>query len=434
MRTHPRPLADQHKGAAVKAENLNIAMLSIHSDPFGQPGTLDTGGMSVYISELARELGGRGHRVDIYTRLHNGDHQPVIQRGENVRLIHLDITDNGNLSKLTLYPYLSKFFQSLETYRRRANLAYDVIHSHYWLSGRLGTWAQNDWKRPHVVTFHTLGESKNRAAGNTREPELRIANEKKLVQTCHRIVVPTKRESDSLVRFYGAPEEKIGVVPCGVNLELFRPEKKRLARQRLEFDPDEIILLYVGRFEALKGLDILLAAMTYLKSSDRFRLVIVGGDGEDHPAHQSLKQKTRALRISEKCVFTGPIEQKKLPPYYNSADVLVIPSRYESFGLVGLEALACGRPVVSTPVGAMDHLLRDVRAVRVVGNSSPESLAGEIQSLIADRSLPSSAEIRASVKGYSWSRVAGAILREYQEAMDQHASENNILTHAQASG
>jgi len=418
----------------VKAENLNIAMLSIHSDPFGQPGTLDTGGMSVYISELARELGGRGHRVDIYTRLHNGDHQPVIQRGENVRLIHLDITDNGNLSKLTLYPYLSKFFQSLETYRRRANLAYDVIHSHYWLSGRLGTWAQNDWKRPHVVTFHTLGESKNRAAGNTREPELRIANEKKLVQTCHRIVVPTKRESDSLVRFYGAPEEKIGVVPCGVNLELFRPEKKRLARQRLEFDPDEIILLYVGRFEALKGLDILLAAMTYLKSSDRFRLVIVGGDGEDHPAHQSLKQKTRALRISEKCVFTGPIEQKKLPPYYNSADVLVIPSRYESFGLVGLEALACGRPVVSTPVGAMDHLLRDVRAVRVVGNSSPESLAGEIQSLIADRSLPSSAEIRASVKGYSWSRVAGAILREYQEAMDQHASENNILTHAQASG
>ncbi|MBW2482626.1 MAG: glycosyltransferase [Deltaproteobacteria bacterium] len=418
----------------MKAENLNIAMLSIHSDPFGQPGTLDTGGMSVYISELARELGGRGHRVDIYTRLHNGDHQPVIQRGENVRLIHLDITDNGNLSKLTLYPYLSKFFQSLETYRRRANLAYDVIHSHYWLSGRLGTWAQNDWKRPHVVTFHTLGESKNRAAGNTREPELRIANEKKLVQTCHRIVVPTKRESDSLVRFYGAPEEKIGVVPCGVNLELFRPEKKRLARQRLEFDPDEIILLYVGRFEALKGLDILLAAMTYLKSSDRFRLVIVGGDGEDHPAHQSLKQKTRALRISEKCVFTGPIEQKKLPPYYNSADVLVIPSRYESFGLVGLEALACGRPVVSTPVGAMDHLLRDVRAVRVVGNSSPESLAGEIQSLIADRSLPSSAEIRASVKGYSWSRVAGAILREYQEAMDQHASEKNILTHAQASG
>lgn len=418
----------------MKAENLNIAMLSIHSDPFGQPGTLDTGGMSVYISELAHELGERGHRIDIYTRLHNGDHQPVIENGENVRLIHLDIADNGNLSKLTLYPYLSKFFQSLETYRRDANLAYDIIHSHYWLSGRLGTWAQNDWNRPHVVTFHTLGESKNRVADNAREPELRIANEKELVQTCHRIVVPTKRESDSLIRFYDAPEEKIGIVPCGVNLELFQPEKKRLARQRLELDPDDVILLYVGRFEALKGLDILLAAMTYLKSSERLRLVIVGGDGEDHHAHQSLKQKTRELRISERCVFTGPIEQKNLPPYYNSADVIVIPSRYESFGLVGLEALACGRPVVSTPVGAMDNLLRNVRAVRVVSDSSPESLAGEIQSLIADRSLPSSAETRASVTGYSWSRVADLILKEYQEAIDQHASEDDALTRAQASG
>ncbi len=418
----------------MKAENLNIAMLSIHSNPFGLPGTLDTGGMSVYISELARELGGRGHRVDIYTRLHNGDHQAVIKDGEKVRLIHLDIADNGNLSKLALYPYLSKFFQSLETYRQDANLEYDVIHSHYWLSGRLGTWAQNNWNRPHVVTFHTLGESKNRAAGNTREPELRITNEKKLVQTCHRIVVPTKRESDSLIRFYGAPEEKIGIVPCGVNLDLFRPEKKRLARQRLEFDPDNIILLYVGRFEALKGLDILLAAMTYLKSSDRFRLVIVGGDGEDHHAHQLLKQRTRELRIFERCVFTGPIEQKNLPPYYNSADILVIPSRYESFGLVGLEALACGRPVVSTPVGAMDSLLRDVRAVRVVSSSSPEALAGEVQSLIADRSLPSPAEIRASVTGYSWSRVADRILKEYRKAIDWHASENDSLTRAQSSG
>ena len=285
-----------------------------------------------------------------------------------------------------------------------------------------------------MVTFHTLGESKNRVAGSTPEPELRIANEKKIVQTCHRIVVPTKRESDSLVRFYGAPEEKIGIVPCGVNLELFRPEKKRLARQRLEFNPDDILLLYVGRFDALKGLDILLTAMTCLKSSDRFRLVIVGGDGEDHHAHQSLIEKTRELGISERCVFTGPIEHQYLPSFYNSADVLVIPSRYESFGLVGLEALACGRPVVSTPVGAMDNLLRDVRAVRMVSNSSPESLAGEIKSLIADPSLPSSAEIRASVTGYSWSRVADRILMEYQEAIDRHASENDSLTRARASG
>ena len=416
------------------AENLQIAMLSIHSNPIGALGTTDTGGMSVYISELARELGAQGHQVDIYTRRCNGDHQPVIEHGENVRLIHLSIADNINLSKRTLYPYLPKFFRSLEEFRINEKLAYDVIHSHYWLSGRLGTWAQNDWNRPHVVTFHTLGESKNRVGIGNREPQLRIANEKELVQTCHRIVVPTERERNSLVRFYGAIEEKIGVVPCGVNLELFRPEKKRLARRRLGFDAKDIILLYVGRFEPLKGLDILLEAIACLKSSDRLRLVIVGGDGEYHHEHQTLKQKARKLGIYEKCLFIGPIEQKKLPPYYHSADVLVIPSRYESFGLVGLEALACGRPVVSTPVGAMVDQLREARAVRVIPRISPQSLAEEIQSLLADRSLPSTDEIRESALEYSWSGVAQAIVNEYRAAIDQKALNNDYAIPAQASG
>jgi D-inositol-3-phosphate glycosyltransferase len=285
-----------------------------------------------------------------------------------------------------------------------------------------------------VVTFHTLGESKNSVDVDTRESELRIANEKKLVQTCHRLVVPTQRERESLVRFYGAHEEKIGVVPCGVNLELFRPEKRVLARRQLGFKPDDHILLYVGRFEPLKGLDILLEAMAALKSVDRLRLVIVGGDGENHFGHQSLKQRTHELGISDRCLFTGPIEQMKLPPYYNSADMLVIPSRYESFGLVGLEALACGRPVVSTPVGAMAEQLREARAVRVISKISPQLLAGEIQSLIADRSPPSAAEIRRSALGYSWSNVADAIIREYKMAMDQQALDNGCSISAQASG
>ena len=418
----------------MKVENLNIAMLSIHSSPMGPLGTIDTGGMSVYISELARELGDRGHRVDIYTRLNNGDQRPVIEYGENVRLVHLDIAGNGHLTKQTLYPYLARFFKSLDKYRQNENLAYDVIHSHYWLSGRVGTWAQNDWNRPHVVTFHTLGETTHRGHVDTRESELPSAHEKKLVQTCHRLVVPTQRDRESLVRFYGAPEEQIGVVPCGDNLELFRAEKRVLARRQLGFKPDDHILLYVGRFEPLKGLDILLEAMAALKSVDRLRLVIVGGDGENHFGHHSLKQRTHELGISDRCLFTGPIEQMKLPPYYNSANMLVIPSRYESFGLVGLEALACGRPVVSTPVGAMAEQLRDARAVRVISKISPQLLADEIQSLIADRSPPSAAEIRRSALGYSWSNVADAIIREYKMAMDQQALDNGCSISAQASG
>ena len=418
----------------MKAEHINIAMLSIHSNPIGRLGTMDTGGMSVYISELARELGRRGHCVDIYTRLQNGGDPPVIEHGQNVRLIHLDIANNGNLSKLNLYPYIDKFFQALEAYRQKENLIYDVIHSHYWLSGCLGTWAQNDWDRPHVVTFHTLGKSKNRVGVGPREPELRIANEGELVQTSHRIVVPTRSERDSLIRHYGAPEDKIGIVPCGVNLELFRPESRVSARRQLGFYPDDHILLYVGRFEPQKGLDILLEAIACLKCFDRLRLVIVGGDGELDQAHQNLRHKARDLGISEKCLFTGPMDQRKLPTYYHSADALVIPSRYESFGLVGLEALACGRPVVSTPVGVMADRLRKARAVRVTSHMTPQSLAQEIQSLLTESLLPPAVEIRESVLDYSWSNVADAIVKEYRMAIDQHALDSGDSISARASG
>ncbi len=247
-------------------------MLSIHSNPIGELGTNDTGGMSVYIRELARELGRRGHWIDIYTRLHNGGHRPIIHLFEKVRLIHLGIPNNGNLSRLALYPYLSDFFQSLEDFRSQEGIEYDLIHSHYWLSGRLGIWAQELWNRPHVVMLHTLGEVKNRTGVGLTEPELRIAAEKEVVKTCHRIVAPTDREKDSLIRYYGACGQKIGVVPCGVDLDLFHPQEKQAARRHLGFDPDDIILLYVGRFEPLKGIERLLEAMSYLMNHPRLTI------------------------------------------------------------------------------------------------------------------------------------------------------------------
>lgn len=411
----------------MKNDQLSIAMLSIHSNPIGELGTKDTGGMSVYIRELACELGKRGHRIDIYTRLQNGDYKPVIQLFDNVRLIHLGISNNGTLSKLALYPYLPDFFQSLEDFRSHEGLKYDLIHSHYWMSGRLGTWAQNHWNRPHVLMLHTLGEEKNRTGVGMREPDLRIAVEKELAKTCHRILAPTDREKDSLIRFYGAPEQKIGVVPCGVNLELFHPADKVAARKRLGYDPDDIILLYVGRFEPLKGLDRLFHAMTYLRNHLKLRLLIVGGDGEEAPESQYLRQKTRNLGIEDKVTFSGRIEQKYLPPYYGSADVLVMPSHYESFGLVGLEALACGRPVVSAPVGAMECLIKESRAGLVVDHSLPQSLASGIESMINNFPLPSAQKIRKSVLEYSWSNVAENILEEYESVLARQSSEYNRL-------
>ncbi len=408
-------------------------MLSIHSNPIGELGTNDTGGMSVYIRELARELGKRRHRIDVYTCLENGRHEPVVDLFENVRLIHLGIPNNGHLSRLAFYPYLPDFFKSMENFRSREGIVYDLIHSHYWLSGRLGNWAQELWDRPHLAMLHTLGEVKNRTDVGRPESELRIAAEKQLVKSCYRILAPTNREKDNLMRYYGVCGEKIGVVPCGVNLDIFQPQDKQATRKQLGFDPDDIILLYVGRFEPLKGIEGLLEAISHLKGHQRLRLVLVGGDGDQAPESRLLRQKARSLGIEDKVVFAGRVEQKYLPPYYSSADVLVISSHYESFGLVGLEALACGRPVVSTPVGAMETLINQSHAGYVLSDTLPLSLAKGIQSIISNPNLPNSDEIRKSVLKYSWSNVATAILMEYETAIGQRVFEDDHLMLARAS-
>jgi len=413
-------------------KQLRIAMLSIHSNPIGELGTNDTGGMSVYIRELARELGKRRHRIDVFTRLQNGRHQPVVDLFENVRLIHLGIPNNGQLSRLALYPYLPDFFKSMENFRSHEGIAYDLIHSHYWLSGRLGNWAQELWDRPHLAMLHTLGEVKNRTGVGRPEPELRIAAEKQLVKNCHRILAPTDREKDNLMRYYNVSGEKIGVVPCGVNLDLFNPHNKLATRKQLGINPDDIILLYVGRFEPLKGIEGLLEAISHLKRYQRLRLVLVGGDGNEAPESRLLKQKATNLGIEDKVIFAGRVDQKYLPPYYGSADALVISSHYESFGLVGLEALACGRPVVSTPVGAMETLINQSQAGYVISDTLPRTLATGIQSIITHPNLPRADEIRKSVLEYSWSNVATAILKEYETAIEQRsfADERPLLARA----
>lgn len=397
----------------MKENRLRIAMLSIHSDPIGELGTKDTGGMSVYIRELARELGKREHRVDIYTRLLKGEDRSITRLYDNVRLIHLGIPNGGSLSKLALYPYLSKFFQALEDFRRTEKRHYDLIHSHYWMSGRLGCWAQKLWNLPHLTTFHTLGEVKNQTGIDAHEPWFRIVAEKEIVQGCHRILALTRRERESLIRFYDAPAKKISVVPCGVNLDLFYPQPKAAARAKLGLAADDIVVLYVGRFESIKGLNTLIKAMAYLRDDRRLRLVIVGGDDDKTPEFRTMAQKTRDLGIAEKVNFIGRIDQRNLPTYYAAADVLVMPSYSESFGMVGLEALACGRPVVTTPVGAVDGLVRNAQAGCVVPDHSARSLADGIQSVISDQSIPAADRIRQSVLEGSWSRVASAVIAEY---------------------
>ncbi len=409
----------------MKSDQLRIAMFSIHSSPIGELGTKNTGGMSVYIRELARHLGEFGHRVDIYTRLNGTKHNQIIELYDNVRLIHLSAGNNGYVQKLALYYYLTDFFRALEGFKNQEGLDYDLIHSHYWLSGRLGSRVQDRWNIPHIVMFHTLGTVKNSAGLADREPDLRIATEKKLARTCQRILAPTDREKENLLKYCHTPAEKIGVVPCGVNLDLFRPMDKVAARQRLGFKEDESIVLYVGRFDPIKGIDRLLEAMAHLKHLKRTRLVIVGGDDPGTPEYQNLRQLSVKFGIQKSVHFVGRVEQNQLPPYYSAADALVVPSYYESFGLVGLESLACGTPVVSTRVGAMEDVLVDGKTGYVVVDATPRGLANSIEKIISNSagSLLSAHDIRGSVLKYGWSNVSAAVFNEYETMLRDSLSE-----------
>lgn len=395
---------------------LKIAMLSVHSCPVGELGTKDTGGMSVYIRELARELGKRGHWVDIYTRIHDPKDRIIIELGEYARLIHLKAGDNGDMKKLAIYPYLADFAFALESFRKRDGRHYDVVHSHYWLSGRVGGWVKDLWGVPHIMMFHTLGKVKNAVGVGEDEPSLRLVTENEVINRCHRIIAATEREKLDLIRYYNALPETIGVVPCGVNLELFKPMDRGDVRRQLHLEHEKNIILYVGRIDPLKGIDRLLMAGAHLKMRQGFKLIIIGGNDHFQPELQRLKWFTRELGIQDLVMFAGRVKQEDLPLYYNAADVVVVPSYHESFGLVALESLACGTPVVATKVGGLENIIEEGQNGYLVTNDVPHSMADKIELLLTkpDAGANSPGSIRDSVTKYSWSNIADGLIEEYK--------------------
>ena len=422
------------KESAAEAKQLRIAMFSIHSCPVGELGTKDTGGMNVYIRELASELGNRGHRIDIYTRIHDPHDPLVIRLNQNVRVIHLKAGKNGHMHKLAIYPYLGDFTCALEDFIVQERLQYDLIHSHYWLSGQVGRWAQGRWDVPHMVMFHTLGAVKNTTGVGKKEPLLRIKTERQLAEHCHRVIGATAREKTELTQFYGAEPEKISVVPCGVNMDLFRPADQVIARKHLGLGDKEKIVLYVGRFAALKGIDRLLKAMTHLSDLPDLKLVIIGGDGDTSPEFMEFQRLSSKIGLNDRIVFAGRLEQNALPQYYSAADLLAVPSYHESFGLVALEALACGTPVVATKVGAMDSVICEGKTGCVVVDSRPSALAEAIRDFVSKprHEMESVDAIRNSIRQFNWSNVAKAMIEEYESLLDEFTFSNMLKTSSKA--
>jgi D-inositol-3-phosphate glycosyltransferase len=394
-------------------ERLNIAMISIHSCPLAMLGGRDTGGMNVYVRELARELAKIGHSIDIYTKAHQPQHGPPINLGQNVRIIHLNTGVDEDMPKLAIYDYIQRLASGVEDFRKYNQLQYDLIHSHYWLSGLIGKQLQTLWQVPHTVMFHTLGAIKNSLGIGEYEPELRIESEREVIISCDRIIASTTKETKDLIKLYGASPDKITVIPCGVNLDLFKPIDKETARRQLGLDHQKVIL-FVGRMDPLKGLEQLLTALTHMDVEKPPLLMIVGGDGQTQGQAQSA-QHLKELIVKDRVRLVGSVAQSQLPIYYSAADVCVIPSYYESFGMVALESLACGTPIIANNVGGMKNIVRHSQMGRIVSENSPHNLASEISEVIY-QSEDEAQHIkirRDTITEFNWATIADRILHEY---------------------
>jgi D-inositol-3-phosphate glycosyltransferase len=393
-------------------------MFSIHSSPIGQLGSRDTGGMSVYIRDAAHALAQLGHSVDIYTGRSQAECMGgTIALSDKVNLIQLNPSKQRKTQSGGLYQNLPDLFEEVEIHRTRHMTHYDIIHSHYWLSGLMGKMAHDSWEIPHVMTFHTLAAVKNRIGIGRPEPPLRLNSERILAHESQLIISATERERYQLKKYYGVKPDKVVSIPCGVDMELFRPIPMLTARNQLGLPKDGLILLYVGRIDPLKGVDRLLEAAAYLKTQQTVKVIVVGGDTPPSNEEIRLHRLVASLNIQDQVTFAGRVEQGQLPLYYSAVDALVIPSYYESFGLVALESLACGTPVISTSVGAIDDIVKGEGSGHVSESNSARALAENIERFLFSTKTRKtdrvSANIRDSIREFSWSAVADRLSNAY---------------------
>ncbi len=372
--------------------------------------------MNVYIRELAAALGRRGHSVDIYTRAHDAKDAQWESLAPGARLIHIQAGAVEEMGKLTQYNHLREFHQNLEGFRLADGAEYDLIHSHYWLSGEVGLKLAAEWGVPQVFSFHTIGAAKDELGLGEGEPAIRLLTEREIASGCHHLMAGTEGEKLLVQRHHGCAADKISVVPCGVDLELFQPIDKGAARRSLGL-ADAPTVLFVGRLDKLKGIDRLVEALSHIDVSG-CRLIVIGGDEYSKSALERLKQQAARLGISERIEFIGAVPQRELRQYYSAADVVAVPSYSETFGLVALEAVASGTPVVSADVGAARLIIKEGISGSVVPSNDPATLAGALKAWLAGVATDRNA-LHESVAGFGWNAVAERVEAVYWDVLSQ---------------
>jgi len=419
---------------------LNICLLSVHTCPLATLGGKETGGMNVYVRDLSRELVRQGHTVDVYTR----SQDPCTPRvshslGASARVIHVPAGPEEMVSKETMVEHVPDFAAWVQQFAAQHYRQYDVIHSHYWISGLVAERLQEAWGGiPIVQMFHTLGHMKNQVAQAPHEfaTQQRLDAESAILRFADRIVAGSPLDKAQTVWHYGADPHKIAVIPPGVDLTRFRPIGPLEAKSFIDVPPEKRMVLFVGRIEPLKGIDTLLRAMKRVAEEcggcEGLTVAIVGGDPavplEQMSAEMARLHRLRAeLGIEELVTFLGKRDQDLLPYYYSAAEVVVMPSHYESFGMVALEAMACGTPVIASRVGGLKFSVVHGYTGLHVPVRDPDALAAAILKLFKNDPLrwQLSANSRKVAQSFGWPTIAGQVVDLFREAIAPYDAANS---------
>jgi D-inositol-3-phosphate glycosyltransferase len=408
-----------------------IAVLSVHTCPLATLGGKETGGMNVYVRDLSREFGRRGIYVDVFTRSQNPRLPRISSRlGHRARVIHLPAGPEAPYDKHEVFNHLPEFIEGVVRFaEEEERVSYDVLYSHYWLSGLVARALRERWGTPIVQMFHTLGHMKNRVAQrpSERETDQRIEAETQITRFADRLVAATPAEKAQLTWLYGASPSKIGVISPGVDLGRFHPIDKNLAQSTIGVPEHHRLILFVGRVEALKGIDTLLRAMALVAQRHpgclpHICVSIVGGDPSQGERAENVEMaRLQALRtelgIGDLVTFLGAKDQDTLQYYYSAAEMVVMPSHYESFGMVALEAMACGTPVIASEVGGLAFVVRNGVTGFHVPHRDPEALAAKIELLLNDEPLRMRLGRRAAcwAESYGWPAIADRLLELFHE-------------------
>jgi len=409
-------------------------MLSYHTCPLATLGGKDTGGMNVYVRDLTRELGRLGIHVDVFTRSQD-EHVPHVLHdlGFGNRVVHVRAGPEQPLPKKQLAEFIPQFVEGIKAFAAEKGLHYDLIHSHYWMSGLAAELLAEAWDAPVIHMFHTLGEMKNRIAQRESEKEgaYRLEGERRVLARADRIIAATLAEQAQLQWLYKADKRKITIIPPGVDTAHFYPIPADEAKDFVGIPTEDRMILFVGRIEPLKGVDTLIRAMSCLRCQEVEKpayLAIVGGDPEASPEAMSaemarLQQLCSDLCMERMVVFLGKRGQDTLPYYYSAAEVLVMPSHYESFGMVALEAMSCGTPVIASQVGGLAFLVQDGLTGFHVPDGDPDALCEKLTRLIADHELRRQMGENASAYAhqYAWEAIAGRVIAVYESLLQGKA-------------